>query len=129
MYRQYNLCLYRTQMARAGAFSANFDPKTLDTFRQRCQEKGEKYTKVLERLALLWLETDGEVFAGVSVPASASNADTKPRSNADNDLIKRLERLEEADEYSEDTFSTLFQRLEVLEQKAKVGKYSKSKSN
>tara|TARA_Y100000592_G_C5475631_1_gene322123 strand:+ start:2479 stop:2829 length:351 start_codon:yes stop_codon:yes gene_type:complete len=116
-------------MARAGAFSANFDPNTLDTFRQRCQEKGEKYTKVLERLAVLWLETDGGVFAGVSVPAPASNADTTARTNADNDLLKRLERLEEADEYNEETFSSLFQRLEVLEQKAKVGKYDRSKSN
>lgn len=116
-------------MARAGAFSANFDPKTLDTFRQRCQEKGEKYTKVLERLALLWLETDGEVFTGVSVPTPAIDTDTTPRASASNDLLKRLERLEEADEYNEETFSTLFQRLERLEQKAKVGKFDKSKSN
>ena len=56
-------------MARAGAFSANFDPAVLDEFRSFCSERGEKYTKVLEQLAVAYLRTKGELLVGASVPS------------------------------------------------------------
>ena len=56
-------------MARAGAFSANFDPAVLDEFRSFCSERREKYTKVLEQLAVAYLRTKGELLAGASVPS------------------------------------------------------------
>lgn len=114
-------------MARPGAFSANFDPKTLDSFREQCQSKGEKYTKVLEQLAMLWMETDGAVLSGTHKKQGSPRKATSTShalAATNTDLIKRIEKLEEADEYNEETFSTLFQRLEVVEQKLKVGKYS-----
>ncbi len=114
-------------MARPGAFSANFDPKTLDSFREQCQSKGEKYTKVLEQLAMLWMETDGAVLSGTHKNQGTSKRATSTThvvAAANTDLIKRIEKLEEADEYNEETFSTLFRRLEVVEQNLKVGKFS-----
>jgi hypothetical protein len=116
-------------MARAGAFSAAFNPDTLDRFRSLCRQNNEQYSKVLERLAEMYLETEGGILAGVSVPSSSrdskqSNAGAHT-SDLEPDLRKRLERLEENDEYNEETFSTVFKRLEEVEKKLSLGKYQK----
>lgn len=121
-------------MGRAGAFSAAFHPETLDRFRSLCRANGEQYTKVLERLAELYLETDGHVLSAasslnLSVPAAASST-KRSSSGADldegaEDLSKRLERLEENDEYNEETFSTLFNRLDEIEKKLGLGRYER----
>ena len=63
-------------MARKGAFSANFDPVLLDEFRSFCNGRGEKYTKILEQLAALYLSSKGEVLANQSVPAPAAEVPT-----------------------------------------------------
>ena len=119
-------------MGRAGAFSANFDPDNLDAFRSFCASRGEKYTKVLEQLALAYIESKGEVLsgaAGVSVP-SPSPSGTQPSTTAktaatDQDLLRRISRLEENDEFNSETFETIFERLENVERVSKTGKYSK----
>ena len=118
-------------MARAGAFSANFDPAVLDEFRSFCSARGEKYTKVLEQLAIAFLRSKGEVLsgaAGVSVP-SPTTSGSQP-STTDNmtvtheqDLLRRMSRLEENDEYNSETFETIFRRLEVVEQKTNSGRF------
>ncbi len=87
-------------MARPGAFAANFTPDTLNRFRDLCKQQGKQYTKVLERLAEVYLETGGAVLDGVvpSVPAP----DTKKRqvqveslqNKLLEDLLKRVELLE-----------------------------------
>ena len=46
--------------ARPGAFAANFDPETLDSFRNYCKECGFQYSKILETLAELYVETKGK---------------------------------------------------------------------
>jgi hypothetical protein len=46
---------------RPGAFSANWDPKTLDDFRDLCRFKGLQYTKILEEFAEHFLEVKGNV--------------------------------------------------------------------
>jgi len=121
-------------MGRAGAFSAAFHPETLDRFRSLCRANGEQYTKVLERLAELYLETDGQVLTAAcslkqSVPGAASSTQRVISDGAldvgGEDLSKRLERLEENDEYNEETFSTLFNRLDEVEKKLGLGRYGK----
>ena len=119
-------------MARAGAFSANFDPAVLDEFRSFCSERGEKYTKVLEQLAVAYLRTKGEVLsgaAGVSVPfpstSGTRSSTTTPSTEADQDLVRRISRLEEADEFNAETFETIFKRLVEVEKVAKTGIYRK----
>ena len=53
---------------REGAFSANFTPEILDRFRELCKQQSKSYSKVLERLAELYLETDGAVLNSSCVP-------------------------------------------------------------
>lgn len=48
--------------ARPGAFTANFAPETLNEFREKCKRSGLQYTKVLEELATLYLESDGKII-------------------------------------------------------------------
>lgn len=114
-------------MARAGAFSANFDPTVLDEFRSFCSERGEKYTKVLEQLAIAYLKTKGELLAGASVPSTPTSGDqsstTTPLADANQDLTRRLMRLEENDEFNAETFETIFKRLEEVEKITKSGRF------
>ena len=116
-------------MARAGAFSANFDPAVLDEFRSFCSERGEKYTKVLEQLAIAYLRTKGELLAGASVPSTPTSGDgsstTTPSTAADQEFVRRLMRLEENDEFNAETFDTIFKRLEEVEKITKSGRFKK----
>ena len=119
-------------MARAGAFSANFDPAVLDEFRSFCSERGEQYTKVLEQLAIAYLRSKGEVLsdaAEVSVPSTPTSGEqtstTTPSAETDQDLVRRVSRLEEADEFNAETFETIFKRLEEVEKITKSGRFKK----
>ena len=58
---------------RPGAFSAQFAPEALQRFKDLCQQQDKAYSKVLERLALLYVETDG----GILSPASTASAPSK----------------------------------------------------
>ena len=48
--------------ARPGAFAANFDPETLDSFRDHCKAEGRQYSKVLERMAEMYVLSNGEIL-------------------------------------------------------------------
>lgn len=88
-------------MPRPGAFAANFDPETLDRFRHFCKQQGKQYTKVLERLAEIYLETNGSVLDGRIEPPSFA-PETKKRhvqvealqNKVLQDLMHRVEVLE-----------------------------------
>ena len=62
--------------ARPGAFNANFAPETLESFKAVCRDRGEKYTKILEQFAVLYIQTRGEVLEQMSV--GSSGASTSP---------------------------------------------------
>lgn len=107
---------------RAGAFSANFTPEILDRFRELCKQQSKSYSKVLERLAELYLETDGAVINSSSVPTS--NKQSNPASGSIEpellqEMQKRLEQLERdyknADDHLEALIECITDRLEVLE--------------
>ena len=59
--------------ARAGAFNANFAPDTLENFKQHCKQNNKQYTKVLEKLAELYLQSDGAILS-VPEPLDTANA-------------------------------------------------------
>ena len=88
-------------MPRPGAFAANFRPDVLDRFRDLCRCQGKQYTKVLERLAEVYLETEGAVLDGAS-SAVRADPDKKKRlvqveslqNKLLEDLLKRVEVLE-----------------------------------
>ena len=85
-------------MARPGAFAANFTPDVLNRFRDLCKQQGKQYTKVLQLLAELYLETDGAVLDG-RVSADPVDPDKKKRqvqveslqNKLLEDLLKRME--------------------------------------
>ena len=116
-------------MTRPGGFSANFHPDNLDAFRSFCSSRGEKYTKVLEQLALAYIESDGAVLTGASVPSHApvatTTSSTQPPSAVDKDLDRRLSRIEENDEFNAETFETIFKRLESVEKITNSGRFKK----
>ena len=99
---------------RAGAFSANFNPETLDRFRALCKLQSKSYSKVLERLADLYVETNGEVLDAPFVPAPA--ASSKPIKGGDG--LKALEtRLEKVAEINQIALDKVLARVAKLEKK------------
>ena len=88
-------------VARPGAFAANFAPEVLDRFRDLCKQQGKQYTKVLQLLAELYLETEGGVLDG-RVSTSPTDPDKRKRqvqveslqNKLLEDLLKRVELLE-----------------------------------
>lgn len=107
---------------REGAFSANFTPDILDRFRELCKQQSKSYSKVLERLAELYLETNGEVLNSPSVPtpkkqSKSASASIEPALL--HEMQKRLEQLESdyknADDHLEALIESITERLKVLE--------------
>ena len=88
-------------MPRPGAFAANFTPDVLNRFRDLCKQQGKQYTKVLQLLAELYLETNGSVLDG-RVSMAPEDPDKKKRqvqveslqNKLLEDLLKRVELLE-----------------------------------
>ncbi len=119
-------------MGRAGAFSANFNPDNLDAFRSFCSSRGEKYTKVLEQLALAYIESNGELISDaslMSVPAAGSSHERKhvaTTSKGDlNAVEQRLTKLEQDDQETKETFGIIFERLMEVEKATNCGQFRK----
>ena len=87
---------------RPGAFAAQFAPETLQRFKDLCRQQDKAYSKVLERLALLYVETDGGILSSASSTASAPSKGVQKRqvqveslqNKLLEDLLKRVEILE-----------------------------------
>ena len=92
---------------RPGAFAAQFAPETLQRFKDLCRRQDKAYSKVLERLALLYIETNGSVLMDHSSPAapvtSAPGVQKRQvqvetlQNKLLEDLLKRIEILEKKD--------------------------------
>ncbi|WP_226425312.1 hypothetical protein [Synechococcus sp. MU1617] len=89
---------------RPGAFAAQFAPETLQRFKDLCRQQDKAYSKVLERLALLYVETNGAVLADRSAPVGAAPGVQKRQVQVETlqnklleDLLKRVEILEKKD--------------------------------
>ena len=86
---------------RPGAFAAQFAPETLKRFRDLCRQQDKAYSKVLERLALLYIETDGGILSPASTASAPSKGVQKRQVQVESlqnklleDLLKRVEILE-----------------------------------
>lgn len=109
--------------ARPGAFNVNFAPDTLDAFRSLCKDQGKQYTKVLERFAELYIETNGEIL-NASSPAQSPVAPQKKTKGAKGvddaslllqDLLQRVEKLEKSEVEIVDDVEDLNQRVLQVE--------------
>ena len=86
---------------RPGAFAAQFAPETLQRFRELCRQQDKAYSKVLERLALLYVETDGGILSTAGSASAPSKGVQKRQVQVESlqnklleDLLKRVEILE-----------------------------------
>ena len=86
---------------RPGAFAAQFAPETLQRFKDLCRQQDKAYSKVLERLALLYVETDGGILSKASKTLAPSKGVQKRQVQVESlqnklleDLLKRVEILE-----------------------------------
>ena len=86
---------------RPGAFAAQFAPETLQRFKDLCRQQDKAYSKVLERLALLYVETDGGILSTASTASAPSKGVQKRQVQVESlqnklleDLLKRVEILE-----------------------------------
>ncbi|MCB4394340.1 hypothetical protein FZZ91_10715 [Synechococcus sp. HB1133] len=86
---------------RPGAFAAQFAPETLQRFKDLCRRQDKAYSKVLERLALLYVETDGGILSTAGSAAPPSQGVQKRQVQVESlqnklleDLLKRVEILE-----------------------------------
>ena len=112
--------------ARPGAFNANFAPETLESFKAVCRDRGEKYTKILEQFAKLYVQTNGEVLEQMSV--GSSGASTSPVAESSSittrgtyaEMLERLESLESNEREFVSAFEMLLYRVEILELKTKT---------
>ena len=123
---------------RAGAFSGQFAPETLDRFKDVCKKHGKQYTKVLERLAEVYLFTDGAILSEPTSTTSETSEDTVTTGDLKEiqiqiDEIKKelncsgleakIKRLEEKErngyENYESQLSDIFNRLMKLEKPKK----------
>ena len=109
--------------ARPGAFNVNFAPDTLDAFRSLCKDQGKQYTKVLERFAELYIETNGEILnasSPVQLPL-APHKKTKGAKGVDDastllqDLLQRVVKLEKREVEIVDDVEDLNQRVLKVE--------------
>ena len=92
---------------RPGAFAAQFAPETLQRFKDLCRQQDKAYSKVLERLALLYVETNGAILVdrtASGAPAVAAAGVQKRQVQVETlqnklleDLLKRVEILEKKD--------------------------------
>ena len=92
---------------RPGAFAAQFAPETLQRFKDLCRQQDKAYSKVLERLALLYVETNGAILVdrtASGAPAVAAPGVQKRQVQVETlqnklleDLLKRVEILEKKD--------------------------------
>lgn len=109
--------------ARPGAFNANFAPETLESFKAVCRDRGEKYTKVLERFAVLYIQTRGEVLEQMSVGSSGASTSPVASSNPITtrgtyaEMLERLESVESNGREFVSAFEMLLHRVETLEGK------------
>lgn len=107
--------------ARPGAFNANFAPETLESFKAVCRDRGEKYTKVLEQFAVLYIQTRGEVLEQMSVgspgvpssPIAASSSSITRGTYAE--MLERLESVEANGREFVSAFEMLLHRVDCLE--------------
>ena len=102
---------------RPGAFAAQFAPETLQRFKEMCRQQDKAYSKVLERLALLYVETNGAVLSDRPVTQGAQKRQVQVETLQNKlleDLLKRVEVLEKKDVKTLYELDRVFKELAFL---------------
>ena len=101
--------------ARAGSFNANFSPETLESFKSLCRDQSRQYTKVLERLAELYLGSQGSILDTPEENLVGSHISSP---DADQ-LAKSVEQLETASAIYREDFEEVVSQLKSIEVRLK----------
>ena len=102
--------------AREGSFNANFSPETLSSFKTLCKDQSRQYTKVLERLAELYLSTNGKILTQIS----ESLAPEISKGNRDLDELRQsIEQLETMTSIDREDSNEMRHQLQELESRIK----------
>lgn len=97
--------------ARAGSFNANFSPETLESFKNLCRDQSRQYTKVLERLAEMYLGSQGSIL---DTP-EGNLLDSNSSSLEVDKLFKSVEQLETAAAIYREDFEEIVSQLKNIE--------------
>ena len=110
--------------AREGSFNANFSPETLSSFKTLCKDQSRQYTKVLERLAELYLSTNGRILTQIG----DSLAPEISKGNRDLDELRQsIEQLETMTSIDREDNNETRYHLQELESRIKaIEKYIKN---
>ncbi len=101
--------------ARAGSFNANFSPETLESFKNLCRDQSKQYTKVLEKLAELYLGSQGSILDSQEI----GGEDLDIKSNQLQKLIQSVEQLETVMAIQREDYEDVMRQLETLEERLK----------
>ena len=97
--------------ARAGSFNANFSPETLESFKSLCRDQSKQYTKVLERLAELYLGSQGQILDNISESPELELS----RDSVDLEKLKQsVEQLETMTSIHQEDFNELVNQMQEL---------------
>ena len=104
--------------ARAGSFNANFSPETLESFKSLCRDQSRQYTKVLERLAELYLGSQGGILENSedAILDSSANLHSQQIANL-SQAVKQLETV--ASMHREDN-SELSQQINDIDKRLRI---------
>ena len=101
--------------ARAGSFNANFSPETLESFKNLCRDQSKQYTKVLEKLAELYLGSQGSILDSQEI----GGEDLDIKSTQLQKLIQSVEQLETVMAIQREDYEDVMRQLETLEERLK----------
>ena len=103
--------------AREGSFNANFSPETLSSFKTLCKDQSRQYTKVLERLAELYLSTNGKILTQIG----ESIAPEISRGSIDlNEIRQSIEQLETMTSLDREDNNEIRYQLQELDYRIKI---------
>ena len=97
--------------ARAGSFNANFSPETLDSFKSLCRDQSKQYTKVLERLAELYLGSQGQILDN---PSESQELELNQETIDLEKLKQSVEQLETMTSIHQEDFNELLNQMQEL---------------
>ena len=102
--------------AREGSFNANFSPETLSSFKTLCKDQSRQYTKVLERLAELYLSTNGKILAEIS---GSLDPEITKGSRDLNEIRQSIEQLETMTSIDREDLNEIRNQVDRIESKIK----------
>ena len=104
--------------ARAGSFNANFSPETLESFKSLCRDQSRQYTKVLERLAELYLGSQGGILEN---PEDAIlEPGTKLHTEQISQLSQAVKQLETVASMHREDNSELTEQIKDIDKRLKI---------